>query len=95
MSKIKRRAFLKMAGVAVFSPSLIEKKGLTPGLTNPVDIFQDITGCPDFPKLKAMRRFCEEPVIFKGILKEIKINGIPIEDIKDCVIFDNRPALAE
>jgi len=63
MAKMKRRAFLKLAGLAVVSPSLLKSKGLTPGLTNPVDIFQDITDVPGSPKLGGMIDYCEEVIV--------------------------------
>lgn len=66
MDKIKRREFMKLAGIAVFSPSLLKSKELTPGLTNPVDIFQDITGIPDSPFLDGMRKYCNEPIEMKN-----------------------------
>jgi len=68
MAELKRRAFLKLAGLAVFSPSLLKSKGPTKGLTNPVDIFQDMTHCPEFPMLREMRIFCAAPMIEGGYI---------------------------
>lgn len=63
MEKIKRRAFLKMMGLAVVSPSLLESKELTPGLTNPVDIFQELTGGPVSPMLMEKKGYCDEVIV--------------------------------
>jgi len=60
---IKRRAFLKMAGLAVVSPSLLESKELTPGMTNPVDIFMELTGGPISPMLMESRDYCDEVIV--------------------------------
>lgn len=88
MDKIKRRDFLKLVGwMAVYSPSLLKSKGLTPGLTHPVDIFQDITGIPDSPFLDEMREYCDEPVL------EIEIRPyctwiVPVWDFLVCELGD-------
>ena len=71
MAKLKRRAFLKMAALAVVAPSLFKSKGLTPGLTNPVDIFMDLTGCPDSPFLQEMREYLDMPM-------KRRVTGIPL-----------------
>lgn len=80
MAKMNRRAFLKMAGLAVMAPRFLTKEA--------------VNSLIPFPVTKETEGIVwgriSKPVIFGKII-DIKINGKPIEEFKDILIFQTGP----
>jgi hypothetical protein len=60
MNNLKRRDFLKLAGIAAIAPTAL-LKAEPKALTHPVDILLDL-GMPDGKLMREMREYCDEPV---------------------------------